>query len=139
MNNFIFVYGRMLRNLHEEKRPIQLEKFGTYMGPASTKGLLFLVDSSYCGMVPQSKGDLIVGDLFKLEIPNLEKTLEFLDKFHSCSIDFPPPHEFERQEITVEFNSRKLTTWVYAYNYPTLVLEYIPGGDFLEYLIKHKM
>ncbi len=135
MTNFIFAYGSFLRNLPDDQRKIKLEDYGKYLGPASTTGKMFYVDP-YCGVVPDPQGGVIIGDLFKIDPTKLDETLSILDETQKCSINFPSPHEFERIEVSVRFNTKTVFAWMYAYIYPNSVLEYLPEGDYLEFFLK---
>jgi len=114
----LFVYGT-LRPGSKNEQADWLAKTARHMGRATIGGRLYRVVYYPALALPQSKNDLVQGDLFE------GVTAEILQRLDEYEGD-----EYLRQpvEATLE-DGRALTAYCYRYALPTDQLEWIPSGD----------
>lgn len=73
----------------------------------------------------------MIGDLL---MPfNLSATLAWLDDYEECTRTYPEPHEYRREQLTVQGQSGRVTAWAYIYALPITDLPLIASGDFLSH------
>ncbi|MBI5915387.1 MAG: gamma-glutamylcyclotransferase [Bacteroidetes bacterium] len=128
----LFVYGTLLRDAnHPMNRLIRQQ--GVFLGNATFKGKLFLVDY-YPGSVPSSVDeDKVKGEVYALK--NAKKVFDALDEFEEYRPVEEEKSEFIRRKIDVRLEDGvNVSAWVYLYNFPTKGLKEIPSGDFRTYL-----
>jgi gamma-glutamylcyclotransferase (GGCT)/AIG2-like uncharacterized protein YtfP len=122
----LFVYGT-LRRAFDGPMALWLRGVATHLGPATARGSLYRVED-YPAFVPNGPGR-VTGDLFAL--PDPVAILAALDVYEECSDDFPMPHEYRRERLTVLTLKGTLEAWTYIYARDVAVLPRIESGDFL--------
>lgn len=124
----LFVYGtlRAAAGTHWSEFLTAVSRF---VGLGRTPGALFQLDG-YPGMAPCAGGDAWVrGEVYLLNDPGL--SLPPLDAYEGCGPGHPPPHEFERQVVTVVLDSgQTLDAWAYIYMLETGDKARIASGDY---------
>lgn len=129
--NYFFTYGSLLSEFENPVHDL-LKKYARFLGKATFRGKLFMIDW-YPGVVEsENPDDIVYGEVY--EIKNQEPLLYQLDRYEGCSQNDPEPHEFERIEKTVTLlNGKTLTAWIYIYTQPVSNKERIESGDFVSY------
>lgn len=122
----LFVYGT-LRPGFPGPMAAWLASVAGHGGRATARGALYRVDD-YPGFVRGEHGH-VVGDLILL--PDAGALLPLIDAHEECTPDFPPPHEYRRERLTVDGAAGPVEAWTYVYAHPVAGLERIEGGDFL--------
>ncbi len=116
-SNYLFVYGSLRRDAAGRKHPFL--KTARCLGPASLAG--FLYDAGrYPGLIPAraSQAPQAQGELYRLPAARERALLARLDHYEECTAHFPPPREFQRRWLPVNFRRQQVRAWVYVYNHP---------------------
>jgi gamma-glutamylcyclotransferase (GGCT)/AIG2-like uncharacterized protein YtfP len=126
---YLFAYGT-LRGSAETEWSRFLSATSRFADSGRTRGALFHL-GGYPGVTVCTEDDAWVrGEVFLLNDPS--SALPLLDVYEGCSPDDPPPHEFERQVVTVELDSgRSVEAWAYIYCLETRGKARIGSGDYL--------
>ncbi len=125
---YLFTYGTLQK---EFDIPINKE-ISQYLKPITTGyflGKLFEVDE-YPGAI-QTESDFypIKGKIFQVTD---SKAWQLMDDYEECSDKFPTPHEYKREKIEIRTDEgKRITAWIYLYNYPTSKLTEIKNGDYI--------
>lgn len=127
---YLFVYGT-LRAAAGTEWSRWLTAASRFVGSGRTHGLLFDL-GGYPGMTVSTNGDAWVnGEAYLLSDPSL--SLPFLDAYEKCGPADPPPHEYERQVVTVLLDgSREVEAWAYIYSLDAGGKTRIASGDYLQ-------
>lgn len=127
-NYLLFVYGLLRKGIdHHMSRLLNIK--ANYIGMGAARGKLFLIDN-YPGMIIDMDSESqVYGDIYGFNDAILWK---FIDGFEEIDIS----DEYKKQKIEVDICDQKLNCWSYVYQRSTDRLEYIPSGDFLEYIRK---
>ncbi len=130
--DYIFVYGTLRRGSRSEMFRL-LANNGEFVDDATCKGKLYLVASTYPGMVEsEDPCDIVHGEVYQLKSP--DKLLSTFDDYEECGPNFRQPTEYIRRKMQVTLKSGKeVAAWVYIFNRKTEGLELIESGDFLQY------
>lgn len=114
-NSLVFVYGTLRSNaVNDASRFVSAE----FVQPDSITGEIYDL-GWYPGL--KLRGDSVVtGDVFSVTPEQLER----LDAYEGC------PSLYRRRRIETLSG---LTVFVYEYNGPVHVNDFVPGGDWLEY------
>ena len=125
----IFVYGTLRQGSEIPESQILKDK-ARYMGDAFSQAKLYRINT-YPGMViSQDEESRVKGELYLTEETGL---LNELDRYEECSDEFPLPHEYTREIITVTTHEGKeITAWAYIYNLSVENLQLIETGDWME-------
>lgn len=126
----LFVYGT-LRSAANTDLAKSLARSSSLVGSARIRGLLFEL-GGYPGMVVTAQDDAwVVGEVYSLTDPSTAWPV--LDAYERCSAADPPPHEYERQIVTVLLDGgQTIRAWAYVYCLNTADKARILSGDFLE-------
>jgi len=126
---FLFVYGT-LRYQAKGKMSALLSRSASYLGEAHFQGKLYQIDY-YPGVVASDHpGDLVVGDVFRLQTPHI--TLPDLDDYEGIGPAYEDPYEYERCLLPVTLtDGQTMLCWIYLYRHSVEGLEQIVDGDFL--------
>jgi len=129
LNPALFVYGTLRRGAPARASRV-LERVATYLGPARTGGRLYDL-GRYPGLVPSDDSDAWVrGEVHTLADP--ARALVQLDRYEGCGPEDRRPHEYDRVEREVLFDSGDVgTAWLYAYAWPIDAAREIRSGDWL--------
>jgi gamma-glutamylcyclotransferase (GGCT)/AIG2-like uncharacterized protein YtfP len=127
---YLFVYGT-LRGAANTEWSRFLSTASRFVGSGRTHGALFHV-GGYPGMTVCSDGETSVrGEVYLLNDPS--SLLPLLDAHEGCGPGDPPPHEFERQVVTVQLDcGRAVEAWSYIYSLATGDKARIASGDYLQ-------
>lgn len=127
---YLFVYGTLRRNTHN-KMHHYLAQQADFIDYANYQGKLYQIDN-YPGVIASnSPNDSVQGEVYRLK--DSISTLDYLDKYEECSIDFPLPTEYVRKIQSVRLaRGQNIQAWVYLYNRPTDGLIPIESGDFIK-------
>ncbi|MEQ6333474.1 gamma-glutamylcyclotransferase family protein [Sphingobium sp. MK2] len=124
----LFVYGT-LRPAFAGPMAAQLRATTRYIGRAVAQGRLYQI-ADYPAFVSGPEGQ-VIGDLL---MPfNLSATLAWLDDYEECTRAYPEPHEYRREQLTVQGQSGRVIAWAYIYALPVTDLPLIASGDFLSH------
>jgi gamma-glutamylcyclotransferase (GGCT)/AIG2-like uncharacterized protein YtfP len=125
----LFVYGT-LRREHGQDMYRLLARHADFVGHASYRGRLFLVDD-FPGATPSTDPDAIVrGEVYRLEAP--EVVLRQLDEYEEVDARDPDSSLYRRELADVQLDDgRVFRAWIYLYNRSTNGLTVLPSGDFL--------
>lgn len=126
---YLFVYGTLRRDTGNEMYRL-LARNAEFVGDASFKGRMFLVDD-YPGAVPsRSTHDVVRGEVYRLLDPDY--VLERLDEYEECDPESPSTSLYRRELAGVALDhGDHVAAWVYIYNQPVSGLPQILSGDFL--------
>lgn len=132
----LFVYGTLCRAA-DRQMSARLVGQCTFVGRASITGRLYEIDG-YPGLIcPGRRGELVLGELYRLEQPLT--LLAQLDDYEECSPHFPAPHEYVRKQLTVRLDDgREALAWTYLYNRDVSDRCHIVSGDYLSYRLANK-
>jgi gamma-glutamylcyclotransferase (GGCT)/AIG2-like uncharacterized protein YtfP len=128
-NPFLFVYGTLMRGLHEHWQ----EKVGAKLvGEGTIRARLYdLGDFPGAKLAHNGSGYYVKGELYRLSDP--DHATHVLDKYEDCFPSEPLKSLFIRELVPVTLEDhRKLTAWVYLYNRPVDEAHLIPSGDYRE-------
>jgi len=127
---YLFVYGS-LRAAAGTEWSAFLTSASRLVGTGRVHGALFPLDG-YPGMTVCADGDAwVAGEVCLLNDPS--SVLPFLDAYEGCGPSHPPPHEFERQVVTVLLDSGEaVEAWAYIYALETQGKARITSGDYLQ-------
>lgn len=121
MSPHLFVYGTLMSGGENHRL---LARRAELVGPGRMRGRLFLVDY-FPGLVDSDDpAEIVVGEVWRLDAPDL---LRELDEFEGCT-EVPPLFVRASRTVTVE-GSGALSAWVYLYARSTAGLRLIPSGD----------
>ena len=124
--DLLFVYGTLRRGF-DAPMAHWLASVSQYRGVARARGRLYRI-GDYPGFVPGG-AQWVTGDL--LALTGAPAVLARLDEYEECAADFPEPHEYRRERLTVETPSGPADAWTYVYAHAVDGLVGIEGGDFL--------
>ncbi len=122
----LFVYGT-LRAAFGGAQAARLSRESRPLGQARLRGQLVRI-ADYPGLVIGG-AEWVYGDLVDLADP--AATLAWIDAYEECSSNYPLPHEYRREIISVEAAGGTTAAWTYIYARPATGLPVIDGGDFL--------
>jgi gamma-glutamylcyclotransferase (GGCT)/AIG2-like uncharacterized protein YtfP len=127
--DYLFVYGTLRRDSNSEMHHL-LARYGQFVGDATYRGKLYLVDY-YPGLVPSDNlQDVVCGEVYKLGRPDV--VLSRLDDYEECGPKFSEPTKYVRRKQDVKLGSMEvIRAWVYIFERPTEGLKLIESGDFL--------
>ncbi|RVT43479.1 gamma-glutamylcyclotransferase family protein [Sphingobium algorifonticola] len=126
----LFVYGTLRRGCANAEAT-WLAEVALWIGTAQVAGRLYHV-AGYPGLVPDARGLMVRGDLFRLPHgPAGETILARLDAYEECAADCPAPHEYARIILPVQTQDGTVDAWTYVYRHSTAGLDLVVGGDFL--------
>ncbi|MEX0701624.1 MAG: gamma-glutamylcyclotransferase family protein [Planctomycetales bacterium] len=127
---YIFVYGTLRRDTRHEMYRL-LARHAQFMGDATFRGRLYLVDDYPGAVASSSPGDQVRGEVYLLLHP--DDVLPKLDEYEEFDPQSPETSLYRRDtaEVVLDDGSR-LLSWVYLYNKPTTELSRIASGDFLK-------
>jgi len=125
---YLFVYGS-LRSAAATEWSKFLAASATFVSAGRTRGALFQLHG-YPGMtVRAGDHEWVTGDVFLLRHP--AAALPSLDAYEGCAPGHAPPHEFERQVVSVELHGGPtIQAWAYVYTCDTNSLARIASGDY---------
>lgn len=130
MNNFLFVYGSLMRPFESSMRQF-LEEKSRFRGEGRVNGILYDL-GRYPGLVlDEVKGRLITGHVFELKRP--EEVFRVLDKYEGIDPKRPAAGEYRREKEMVHLEGEAVSCWMYLYNLPTNNLTEIPGNSYIGY------
>jgi len=131
-DEFIFVYGTLRKIVGTEMHSV-LAHYCEYHSDGEIQGRLYEVEG-YPGVVEsEDLNDTVKGELYKIECR--EKILPMLDDYEMCTENYPKPHPYTRKKVSVTIAmDKKISAWVYIYNYPVSNLLLIASGDYLDFL-----
>jgi len=126
---YLFVYGT-LRSAAASEWSKFLAASSSFAGAGRARGALFQLHGGYPGMtVRASDHEWVTGDVFLLHNP--DAALPSLDAYEGCAPGHAPPHEFERQVVSVELHGGPtIQAWAYVYAFDTRSLARIASGDY---------
>lgn len=133
-SNYLFVYGT-LRQAYLATTPVfaVVTAYCQHYGLARMPGKLYEVNG-YPGAVDAiMAGDWVQGEVYGV----LQEDQVFfqLDTYEECSPAFPQPHEYQRVQRWVTLaNGQRVTAWVYLYQDSLTNRQYIPSGDYSQYV-----
>jgi gamma-glutamylcyclotransferase (GGCT)/AIG2-like uncharacterized protein YtfP len=101
-----------------------------YFSEGVMPGKLYEV-CGYPGAIQSSSAnDKVFGELYQLL--GRDRVLARLDEYEECSGRFPKPHEYTREQVSIELCAGGLVlAWVYLYNRDVSKLRQILSGDYL--------
>ena len=133
MCDHLFVYGFLRKDApHEMSRFLNMN--AQYLGSGYFHGQLYDTGTYPAAIKDDRKNNRVFGDIYRL---NDTTILKKLDEFEEVGPGFQEPNEYRRVEIPVVMNERKLTCWVYLYNWPVTSLKKIESGDYLKHIQHH--
>lgn len=127
MTERLFVYGTLMRS-SQHPMARKLESGATYLDSARYNGRLYRV-THYPGVIASSAPDeWVFGDVYMLRDPDL---LTALDRYEGCGPDDAEPTQYLRlvQDVMLS-GGTTVKAWVYVYNLPVEMLEWIRSGRF---------
>jgi len=132
----LFVYGTLRKALNHSLLTV-LKKHAFFVNNGVCQGKLLNL-GKYPGVVPsENSNNVVYGEVYGLK--DSKNILEILDRYEGCSPGFPQPTKFIRQLASVFLSTGlHLKAWMYLYNFPAEQHEVIPGGDYIQYLEKHR-
>lgn len=104
-----------------------------WIGEAIFQGKLFLVHKFPGAICSSDPDDIVKGDLFELQKPELLQRLDRYERFN-------PNREEEslfvrkREQIRLLSGEEEFEAWIYLYNRPTAHLTPIKSGDYLNFI-----
>jgi len=121
MTAHLFVYGTLMSG--GENHCLLAGRAGL-IGLGRMRGRLFLVDY-FPGLVDSDDpAEIVVGEVWRLDEPDL---LRMLDEFEGC-VEAPPLFVRASRTVTID-DGGTLTAWVYVYARSTAGQRAIPSGD----------
>ena len=132
MCNYLFVYGTLLEECKNELSK-KLKDQSEFIGNAHFNGKLFNVDW-YPGAIYLPNSDYkVYGKVYKIE--HFKEIIKQLDDYEGVGNQFESPNQYKREKIKISLaNESCIDAWVYIYNWPTDELEFIPHGNYIQYL-----
>jgi gamma-glutamylcyclotransferase (GGCT)/AIG2-like uncharacterized protein YtfP len=128
--NYLFVYG----TLTSAAIPLELQAImaecGSFIGNAVlSSAQLYQLDGYPGAALCKNQDAKVFGEIY--QISDSQKLFAVLDAYEECSPDFPEPHEYRRQQVTVtDTIGNTLIAWCYLYNRDTNKLKIIANGDY---------
>ena len=123
----LFVYGTLRREF-DGAMARQLRAAARYVGSGTVTGRLYRI-ADYPGLVPGPDGQ-VAGNLFALDDP--AATLALLDDYEECAAHYRQPHEYRREQLSIDTAGGPVTAWTYIYARDVQGLPLIAGGNFLK-------
>ena len=95
-----------------------LIRYTDFISKASVQGRLYEI-TGYPGLVLSDyPTERVHGELYRIKQQNEEALFSRLDAYEECSSQFPQPHEYIREIITVATESgQMISAWCYLYNH----------------------
>ena len=127
---YLFVYGTLMtraRGMLGASQRARLGLKGTSLGDATIAGRLVNL-GTYPGLLePTAPGDLVHGELFRLDQP--DEVISWLDSYESVSPQPTPHDEYVRVLTPARLaTGEEVTAWVYRYRRNTSDYPAIPSG-----------
>jgi len=129
-SELLFVYGTLMKDTHHPMAKL-LAEHSEFICRATLQAQLYLIDYYPGAILSNNEHDIVYGDLYKLSSTGW--LLNQLDGYEECSSAFPEPHEYQRQQVTVQTINSTLkisTAWAYLYQYPVENKQRISDGQF---------
>jgi gamma-glutamylcyclotransferase (GGCT)/AIG2-like uncharacterized protein YtfP len=125
--DLLFVYGTLAREGGGGSNP--LLGSAVYLGEASWRGELYLVDWYPGAVASDEPGAMVRGELYRLTDP--AAILETLDRYEECGPAFGADAEYVRELTVVSLgDGSSRDAWIYRYNRPVIGLRRLVSGDF---------
>ncbi len=127
--DLLFVYGTLRRGFDHPLADF-MQAHTQHEGYATAQGNLYLI-GYYPGLVlNQHTYRRVLGELLRMDDPPC--ILSRIDEYEECSQNYPAPHEYRREIITVnDAANRPVKAWCYLYNHPVDGLPELRSGDFI--------
>ncbi|MEO8651924.1 MAG: gamma-glutamylcyclotransferase family protein [Hyphomicrobiaceae bacterium] len=127
---YLFVYGTLMtrtRGPLGASQRARLHREGTGLGAATIAGRLVALDA-YPGLIePAAPGDIVHGELFRLDQP--VEVLSWLDSYEGVSPQPTAQGEYVRASTPARLaTGEEFKAWVYRYCGATFGLPTIPSG-----------
>jgi gamma-glutamylcyclotransferase (GGCT)/AIG2-like uncharacterized protein YtfP len=128
--SYLFVYGTLMtraRGMLGASQRARLGLKGTSLGDATIAGRLVNL-GTYPGLLePATPGDLVHGEVFRLERP--DEVISWLDSYEGVSPQPAPHDEYARVRAPAWLaTGEEVTAWVYRYRGITAEFPSIPDG-----------
>jgi len=125
---YLFTYGLLRRQANHDMSKF-LHQQAQFVSEAVYKGKLYRIDH-YPGAVPSDEpSDQVVGDVFRIDNAAV---FQKLDEFEGIGPTYPQPHEYVRHVGPVTCtDGKKISAWIYLYNWPISEAKQIKSGNFL--------
>jgi len=132
MCNYLFVYGTLLEDCKNELSK-KISNHSEFISNAHFNGKLFNVDW-YPGAIYLPNSDCkVYGKVYKIE--HFKEIIKQLDDYEGDGNQFESPNQYKREKIKISLEDESwIDAWVYTYNWPTDKLEFIPHGNYIQYL-----
>ena len=108
-----------------------LQANARFIGNAYIHGKLYEVNEYPGAVTSNNLLERVYGNIF--EIKNSEAVFKLLDAYEGIGESDSHNYEYVRIQITAYLEDHtEITTWFYAYNFPTDTLQLIPSGRYCE-------
>lgn len=126
---FIFVYGTLRKQITPNMHHL-IASHCEFFSNGFMHGKLYEL-CGYPGAIESSDAKAkVFGELYKML--DRKRVLDQLDEYEECSDWFPMPHEYSRNQLSVELiGGGSVVAWVYLYNRDVSNLQQIIPGDYL--------
>jgi gamma-glutamylcyclotransferase (GGCT)/AIG2-like uncharacterized protein YtfP len=134
MNDFIFVYGTLMRKFTGYK-PIDLEQHGKYVCEGFVHGRLYEIDN-YPGLIlSENPIEKVYGEIYQLI--DFNSAIKILDEYEDYFPENPQSSLYVRQieNIVVDTKDVLKKAWVYIYKDAVEEERRIATGNYLDYIL----
>lgn len=131
MIHHIFVYGSLRSDASTSMR--RLLGDSKLLGPATTRGKLYIVEGFPALEVDGDPEDIVIGELYQLPTEDGIGILEILDAYEGISPENPVTSLYRREVIRIKGYSGEVMAWSYVLNVEEENLEPIVSGDYVKW------
>ncbi|WP_111307018.1 gamma-glutamylcyclotransferase family protein [Confluentibacter sediminis] len=126
---FLFVYGTLMHTANNGVSRF-LRAHSEFVGDAYIYGRLYDL-GDYPGAVPSGDAsERVYGHVFK--VMDADAVFKVLDDYEGIGDGDPHVYAYVRRSVTAYLgDGTEVSTWFYAYHFPTDALRLIPSGRYL--------
>ena len=127
--DYLFVYGTLMKTVSNGMSRF-LHSHSEFIGNAYIQGKLYDLQGYPGAVAGNNPTERVYGHVFKIK--DTEAVFKVLDDYEGIGDGNPTDYEYVRTHVTAFLeNDTEVTTWFYAYNFPTDALEVMPSGRYL--------
>ncbi|OYX28572.1 MAG: hypothetical protein B7Z06_01310 [Flavobacteriales bacterium 32-35-8] len=126
--DYLFVYGTLMKTANNGMSRF-LHAHAEFIGNAHIYGKLYDLEGYPGAVASNNPSERVHGNIFKIK--DAQAVFKVLDDYEGIGDGNPNAYEYVRTQVTAFLDDgTKVTTWFYAYNFPTEHLRLIPSGKY---------
>lgn len=127
--DYLFVYGTLMKQANNGMSRF-LHSNSEFIGNAHIQGKMFDLEGYPGAIKSDIPSERVYGNVFKIK--DATRVFKVLDDYEGIGSGDANQYEYAREPIAAFLEDGiEITTWFYAYNFPTDSLQLIPSGRYL--------